>query len=324
MLGSKFLLKNLENKGKVVILMYHKVTTKHDPIGISIDPHFFEMQMKYIKDKYTPISLSKAVDYINGKIIDKNYIVVTFDDGYADNYAVAYPILEKYAVPATVFITSEAVEKGYTDWSIMDEVILNTEKKEIDLTKYGLEKIILKNKKNKFEAILYLRSRLKKVDHSIRKQVIQHLTASTEVIGRRIMLTWEEVSRLASSGLVTIGAHTISHPILSRLSPDEAYFEIAECKRVIQEKTNLNVDLFAYPNGSASDFNDKTMLLVSKAGFKAACTTIPGVNRLGSDLLRLKRIDVTHGICTGPFGNFSQNMFGAFISGEYGFLTSRA
>lgn len=312
-----------KNKGKIVILMYHRINSVHDYMGLSIDSDFFEKQLKYIAKNYTLISLTEAVACLESGAIHDNYVVLTFDDGFKDNFSQAYPLLKKYNSPATVFVACDAIEKGFSDWNVMDQAILLWPNEVLDLSVIGLGRIPCATADEKRAALKHLRRQLKQTDHGIRKNVIDFLAASIQDPCERIMMTWDEVSKLAACGLVTIGAHTVTHPILSNLSLEDARFEIVESKRIIHSRTGLPVDFFAYPNGRMIDFNEQTVSLVQNAGFKAACTTVPGVNRIGSDPFRLKRIDVTYGICMGMFGFFSSNIFGAYISGEYKFFTGR-
>ena len=312
------------NKRKIIILMYHKVNSIRDPLGLSVSPEFFEKQLIYIKKRYKIITLAEAVSRLESRGVSENFAVLTFDDGFRDNLSEALPILKKYNAPATVFVACDAVDKGFTDWDIMDQAIFSGSDGMLDLSKFGLDVISIETESQKQNAIIDLRRQLKREKHILRKEVIKFLSKTCKVPCKRIMLTWDEVNELKASGLVSIGAHTVTHPILSNISDEDARYEISECKNIIQKQTGLIIDHFAYPNGREVDFNEQTVALLKSAGFKSACTTVSGVNRIGADPFRLKRIDVTYGICEGMFGNFSSKMFGAYISGEYKFLTGRA
>jgi peptidoglycan/xylan/chitin deacetylase (PgdA/CDA1 family) len=137
------------------------------------------------------------------------------------------------------------------------------------------------------------------------------------------MMNWNEVKALAQGGLVTIGSHTVSHPILSKLSPEDAALEIADSKRIIEGNIGMPVDFFAYPNGGRMDFTEDNVATVKSSGFSAACTTISGTNRHGDDLFRLQRIDVTYGICREVSGRFSRSIFASYVSGVMDSLLKR-
>ena len=324
--GNRFLLRVLEKRraGKVIILMYHRIAEMTDSLGLVVNSHFFDEQMKYITDNYNLISLDQAVHLLEMDEIHGSHVAITFDDGYRDNLINAYPILKRYNAPATIFICCDAVEKGNIDLNLMDHAIMFSSSSFLDLEEFGLGIIPIETSIEKNLACINLRIFLKNADHSFRKLVIQHITSSSKEECPRAMLKWEEVEKLLKDGLVTIGAHTVSHPILSKISIEDARFEVFESKRIITEKTGFEVSLFAYPNGRSGDFDDKTVALVKAAGFKAACSTISGINIPGVNPFKLKRIDVTYGICKGIGGGFSPEMFGAYISGEYDILAGRA
>ena len=321
--GNSKVIKIIEkfNGGKVVILMYHRVNFESDFMGLSVSPDFFELQIQYLLKNYEIISLESSLSILDSECIHDQYIVITFDDGFRDNFTEVYPLLKKYNVPATIFVACDAIDNGYIDWHLLDHAVLSRSYKELDLVKFGMGRIPVETEHEKQIALLALRRRLKQAEHSLRKDVIDFIVDSSKESFGRIMLTWDEVNELVGDGLISIGAHTMSHPILSRISLDDARFEIFESKRKIQEKTGAIVKFFAYPNGQPSDFNADIVALVKNAGFRCACTTNSGINRSGSDLFRLKRIDVTNKICMGRHEEFSSEMFGAYISGEYAFFT---
>lgn len=325
LIGQDRVLNYIEKRSdkKIIILMYHKINSDSDATGLSLKAEFFEKQLAYINNKYTIISLEEAVYRLESQNINENFVVLTFDDGFKDNLMEALPILKKYNAPATVFVACEAIEKGFTDWSMMDHAIFSRSEKMLDLSMFGLGRLPIETVDQKKDTSIVLRRQLKRARHTLRKDVVEFLSRTCKIPCARVMLTWDEVKQLAASGLVSIGAHTVTHPILSKLSYEDAHFEIAGSKNVIQQQTGVNAEHFAYPNGREVDFNEQTVSLVKNAGFKAACTTVSGVNRDGSDPFRLRRIDVTYGICVGLFGKFSPNMFGAYVSGEYKFLTGR-
>ena len=131
------------------------------------------------------------------------------------------------------------------------------------------------------------------------------------------MMTWAEVNELASGNMITIGAHTVTHPILSRISEAQARFEVVEGKRLLEEKLGRSVGLFAYPNGGREDIGPDVVALVKEAGYRAACTTIYGQNEVGVDPWELKRIDVTCAMSTDTRKKFSPDLFSLSLSGLF-------
>jgi peptidoglycan/xylan/chitin deacetylase (PgdA/CDA1 family) len=291
--------------------MYHRVNLQQDVFGLSITPSFFDQQLKFLTSRFKLIKLEEAVSLISMKDFTGNYVVLTFDDGYYDNYVYAFPILKKYNSPATIFVTVNGLETGNFDWYTFDKAILGTDKVLLDLTEFGFGLLDLKTRGKKIRAVQRLHHELKKCAddkrNAVTNKVIEEFLPGNK--SERIMLTWEEAKEMQSSGLVTIGSHTLSHPILTRLTNNEAREEIVKSKIIVEEKLDCAVDLFAYPNGEVNDFDGDIVEMLVNAGYYAACTTVPGAAGSGVDLYRLPRINVTSGMCQGIFGKFSTEMF---------------
>jgi len=213
--------------------MYHKVTP--DPhsggLGLRVSPASFAAQMRYLRDHgYTVISMNEVPDFLRGKkSLPPKPVVITFDDGYRDNYRYALPVLKAFGYTATVYLVAHAVG-GY----------------------------------NFFDA-------------------------NRGVQPRNEMLTWEEIREMQAAG-ITFGAHTLDHPSLISLSPEEALSQIRGAKEFLEEKLGCPVVHFSYPYG---DFNSEVAAIVAAAGYKTAVTDTPGVNYRGANPFTLKRIRVT-------------------------------
>lgn len=305
---------------RVIILTYHSIDEYEDINGLKINAKTFGEQLQFLMKNYHIVSLEEAVSRLKNGKLDQTCIVVTFDDGYIDNYATAYPLLAKHGIPATIFVACQAIDAGIYDWLKLDTAIYRLTCNQLDLSNFGLGYYPLNTVEQKKVAIQTLHMKLKAVDHQARRSVIAHITDRVRVDLARMMMDWSQVRELAQSGLVTIGAHTVTHPILSKVSTEQAWQEIAESKRIIEQQTDLPVHYFSYPNGTADDFTDESVEIVKSSGYLAACTAIKGYNRPGDDLFRLKRIDVTYGMCRGIAGRFSDSMFAAHISGAIGFF----
>jgi len=122
---------------------------------------------------------------------------------------------------------------------------------------------------------------------------------------------------MQASGLVTIGSHTMTHPILTRVDHATACNEIVRSKAIIEEKLGSPVELFAYPNGRKEDFDNDIVMMLKKTGFSAACTTIHGSIIGGENLFRLPRIAVNYDMCEGSGGRFSSEMFEVALTAPF-------
>lgn len=303
----------------VLILMYHRVNANPDCLGLTITPELFSQQLHYIKEHYDVISLSEAVTQISSQNVQSNRCVITFDDGYRDNYEVAAPLLTEHNMPATIFITYDAIQNGHFGWGEFDRALLTTARDFLDLQHFGLGQYPLVNSVERDFAVTTLHRLLKQRPDSEKLAVMEYVVAGYGggggTDGVRTMMNWEEVIKLASVGLVTIGAHTISHPILSRVPLAQARREVVEGKRLIEQSLGRSVHHFAYPNGQPSDIGHAVVEMIKPAGYQSACTTIEGLNPVGSDPFYLRRINVTSYMSTDSRGNFSPELFATMISG---------
>ena len=303
----------------VRILMYHRVNDDQDCLGLTVRPELFAHQLQYLKDNYEVITLAEAVSHIASGSISNNYCVITFDDGYRDNYQIAAPLLAEYGVPATIFVTCDAVETGQFGWGAFDRTLLTTKVGQIDLNRWGVGQYELINQAAREQAVITLHRLLKKLPDAVKQEIVAHVVATygDGTGGQRTMMTWAEVAELAAGSLVTIGAHTVSHPILSRMPEAQARYEICEGKRTLEGKISRTVNFFAYPNGRREDIGPNIVALVKQAGFHAACTTIPGQNATGADPFELRRIDVTNSMSTDARSRFSPDLFAFSLSGLF-------
>lgn len=320
MLKSGFITMQLNgNGGRIVLLMYHRVTHERDALGLSISPVFFEQQLKFLKSRFKMISLTEVVSMLASGTLSGEYACLTFDDGYRDNYDHAYQLLRKYNVPATIFVTVDSLETGNFGWHTFDKAILGSECETIDLTEFALGIIDLRTSDKKKQAICHFHHVLKKCAHEKREAVVRKVITELAADANfdRIMLTWHEAKEMQASGLVTIGAHTLTHPILTRVNHARACFEITKSKTIIEEKLGSPVEFFAYPNGREEDFDDGIVCMLKNAGYLAACTTIPGSIMGVQNLYRLPRIAVNYSMCEGTRGRFSSEMFEVAVTGPF-------
>ena len=277
-----------------LVLIYHRVNPTQSRFSIeSAAPESFRRQMVLLAHDYNVLPLDEIVRRLDvGDPLPPRTAAITFDDGYADNYTDAFPILRDLDLPATVFLTTGPVETGQSLWfdrvlraferSPRERVALPGGEMSLDLgddDQRGREAI------RALYALMRLsnQERLAAVDRLVRDLGGEDGSPPTP------MLSWDQVREMARAG-ITFGAHTVTHPILSRLSLSDAKAEIVESKRRIEEETGLPVTLFAYPVGRRSDYSPEVIRVVADAGFRAAFTTTPGANARGDDRFLLRRV----------------------------------
>jgi peptidoglycan/xylan/chitin deacetylase (PgdA/CDA1 family) len=276
---------------KFQILIYHRVNDDNDPFFGGIPVKVFENQMEILYKYFNVYPLGELVERMINNDLPWNAIAITFDDGYKDNYDKAYPILKKYNLPATIFLTSGPIESKIPIWhDLVFDAFRRTNAKSIflDGKDYPLhsvpEKIIVMNK---------VLQNLRKCNIQERDKLIQQIIFSlrvpevTSVIEE--MLSWQDIKEMFRNN-ITFGAHTVTHPILTQLSLTEAIDEIMTSKCMIEKRLGTTIKLFAYPNGGRSDFSEQIERAVQDAGFLCGVTTIWGNNDINTGLFELRRM----------------------------------
>jgi peptidoglycan/xylan/chitin deacetylase (PgdA/CDA1 family) len=282
-------------RSQVNIIMYHRVGTNKEIWSVdAIDKPNFEKQMKYLIKTHQILSLEKlAQNLIEKKPLPKRTAVVTFDDGYKDNYKNAYPILKKYNIPATIFLTTGHIN---TDklfwWDHLGYILLNTKLKQIHLENFGIIlPPLLRNNKEAFDVIM---ERFNSIPEDKKCELIKKLENISDVdipkeIRKDKTLSWNEVKKM-NENKIDFGAHTVNHSILTKISLIQAEYEILQSKKDIEKRLNKPVTTFCYPNGLADDFNSEIIDLLKKNGFICAVTRIPKTITLKTNLYELGRI----------------------------------
>jgi peptidoglycan/xylan/chitin deacetylase (PgdA/CDA1 family) len=249
--------------------------------------------MEYLVNNFNVLSLQEAVKRLTGKDVPDNAVVVTFDDGYRDNFLNAFPILMSLSIPATIFLATNAIGSSVMLWH--DRVFSAFRNTRCDRL-YGFGNISGKLLWHTMSEKLFAQEEVLKFLRSCnsieRSYWIDRLIQVLEVAGcdhaPGLMLSWDQVVAMQKGG-ISFGSHTASHPILSKLSREEACMEILVSKRVIEEKLGIPVRALAYPNGKTHDFSDLTKRLVRESGYECAVTTIFGTNGVEQDLFELRR-----------------------------------
>jgi peptidoglycan/xylan/chitin deacetylase (PgdA/CDA1 family) len=233
--------------------------------------------------------------------IDRNSIAITFDDGFSNNLSAAFPILERYNVPATIFVATGYIDSQSLIWPETAALLLAlTQNDSIIVSNNHYD---LKHPKKTAVAYRALTRSFKKNTPEEITQRIRFLSEELNVSEEQIhqskyfdefrILNWNEVETLNQSDLVTFGSHSVNHKRLSRISIDEARFEIMESKKLLEDKVG-NVDFFAYPfGGKPGDFTNQHVELVKKAGYRAAAACTQKAITVDSNIFELPRITVT-------------------------------
>lgn len=306
-----------------LILMYHRVAElSSDPHRLAVTPRHFAEHLAILRERAPVIRLEELVRRLQAGSRADRAIILTFDDGYADNLAHAKPLLERHEVPATVFVSTGYVGQSREFWwDELERLVLQpaTLPRTLELRVRGEtlrrdlgEGATLGRAQRRAYGGWHLGAASDPSPrHSLYRALyglLHGLTiAEREAVldGLRVwsgigpavrathrVLTRAELRELGTGGLVEIGAHSVTHPALADLAAPRQRHEIQESRRFLEDTLGAPVRSIAYPHGSYSHTTDA---LVREAGFEAACTSRQGVVRRGADPFQLPRIQVRDG-----------------------------
>ncbi len=304
---------------KALILMYHRVAeVSTDPWSLCVTPQHFAEHLEILKKHFRPIQLQQLTKALRKGKVPRRSVVVTFDDGYADNLHNARPILECHNVPATVFLSTGYLGQGREFWwDELDRLLLQTgtlpETLRLSINgsyhqwslgasahydedafwRYRFWRAMEEPPDTRHLIYRSLWQLLQPLPESERRKVLNELLtwANAEPAGRPAyrILTQQEVVDLVRGGLVEAGAHTVTHAALSKLPPDLQRDEIQQSKTILEKILGRPVTSFAYPYG---DYTAETVPIVREAGFACACSTLTGVVGGDADRFQLPRVQV--------------------------------
>lgn len=273
------------------VFTYHRVNDNRDPFFAALPTQVFERQMQYIARHYVVLPVEDLVERMGRGDVPRNAVAITFDDGYRDNLTHAAPILARYHLPATIFLATGFIATGDVPWYDRLATALKLSERTHAALPSG-EDLPLQTEAARVAALgrsqAYFKGRPETAFQDELQVFLDRLGGSNRASSRNAMLSWDEVRALRGLGF-RIGAHTVSHPILSRLSLDRARAEIVDSQRAIRAACGVTARAFAYPNGSAADYTPAVVDLVREAGFTCAVTTRFGVNTARTSPWELRR-----------------------------------
>jgi peptidoglycan/xylan/chitin deacetylase (PgdA/CDA1 family) len=277
----------------LIILNYHRAT------GGDLRNHLL-----YLRRHYRMLHLEQALEELSmpaqgqKQVRDRRTpLVLTFDDGYRDNYTHAFALASQLRVPITLFLIPGYIESGdYFWWQEGRRLVRRTQVSEVTIEDHTYHLGQLEERDKLAKAIdrrlRYAQSVAEREAFlgTVRKvlAVPPLVTVEEEIT---MPLTWAEIREMEESGWVSFGAHTMHHPILAYLTdPAEVRREIGECREVLEQQLGHPVRAFAYPVGKFEDIGDEALRAVQEAGYSWAVTTVHGTNTPKSDPYRLRRV----------------------------------
>lgn len=301
--GLPLLTRSLRKNG-VCVVMFHGVTDQNhsgleNASGLNINIDVFQKICRMLAAKYSVVTLDEVTSALHSRsTLPDRAVVLTFDDGYASNYHLAYPVLRQYGLPATIFLATDFVDNDAWLWhDRIEYAIGHSSKHSLDVDD-TLGILNIKSAMAKRSALGIVSTWLKTVSQEnllaevarIESLLDCSLATATEIPAIYKSLDWSHVVEMAQSEMISFGAHTHRHRIIGRSEKSTAISEVTTSRDLIFQHTGKIPIHFAYPNGKPGDHNNRTRKILIDLGFRSAVTTENGFNRKGSDPFVLKRI----------------------------------
>ena len=274
------------------ILCYHRIGRGGVPVFSGLPAYLFEAQIRYLRKHYRIVSLSKMLcEMVERRPVPPS-VVITFDDGYADLYTEAFPILRRYEVPATIFLTVGAIETGQVAW--YDRVFVAfqvTSAREFVFPLQPSTRFPLGTPQERLRAAVAFISLVRTLPTSQQRTFCADLDSTVSLPSAALanrMLTWDQVRDMHANG-VSFGAHTMTHPVVSCLDDAELPFELGESKRLLEQNLQSSAPDFAFPFGKSDECGPSAVVCLKQLGYRSAATTVEGLNDPGTDPFALRR-----------------------------------
>ena len=305
-----FDLMRLISRRQALILTYHRFSADgYDDDG-KTPARVFAEQLEYLTAHYDVVPLSQIVERITAREpFPSGLAAVTIDDGYRDAYEVAYPLLRRYGVPASLFVVTEFADRRAWIWPDKARFLARQARRQALTTKIGESELRLELNEatSRRDASERVNSVIKRLPDELKEEVIERLSLALGVAIPQTppeefsSVTWDQAREMDANG-VEIGSHTLTHPILTNVGDERLRRELRDSKSRLEEILGRQVDQFCYPNG---DNDERVQCEVARAGYRAAVTVVNGLIQRGDDPLTLRRVHTER-----DFAHFLQSTSG--------------
>ena len=285
------ILLNLAGSRALSVLTYHRVLPEPDPlVPREPDAAQFEARMRWVKKNFNVLPLPEAVRRLRENSLPTRALSITFDDGYAENYRIALPILKRLELPASFFIATGFLDGGCMFNDVVIEAVRRTTEPDLQLDDLGLGRYPLASDESRASSVDRILESLKYFKPERRHETALEIARRAGArVPTNLMMTSRQVRLLHEAGM-TIGAHTVTHPILADIPDKQAREEMASGRDALEKITGAAVRLFAYPNGRPlRDYRPEHAAMARELGFDAALSAARGAARPGDDLFQIPR-----------------------------------
>jgi peptidoglycan/xylan/chitin deacetylase (PgdA/CDA1 family) len=280
-----FALARAISAGMPRILMYHNFSAAEKPGSADVSVPSLLIQLRHLQRHFQILSLAELIEQLRSQgRFARNAAVLTIDDGRRNCFEFLFPLLQELRLPATFFVVSSFIEG--LDWIWTDKVLWLSQQQNPpeELRPSGIDELF---------------ARLIKLPPPARNERIGALAAAMDVSipstapSEYEPCSWAELRQMADSGLVEIGSHTVTHPIMSTIGDQESWTELTYSKTTIEKALGKEIRFFCFPNGKPGDYRRNQLQQVEDAGYEAAVVTSFGLVRRSSNRYELPRVGVS-------------------------------
>jgi peptidoglycan/xylan/chitin deacetylase (PgdA/CDA1 family) len=278
-------------RGRAVLLVYHRINDQADPFFPALPRREFAAQLDHVASHYRVESLEEVVSWLAAGAVGPPRAALTIDDGHPDTLEVALPELDRRGLPATLFLSTAPPETGVPLWIDRTRwIVKHARARVLEAASLGLPGGSLEGTVARLELLARLLRHLKTLGPPDVDRAVLALAKALEPEGPPLgVLEWDGVRRMAA-GPIALGGHTHRHYMLSRLDDRTLEDEIVAAHRLIEERTGHRVRTFAYPNGEAADYDGRAIAVLRRLGLRSAVTCRNGLARPGQDPFQLPRL----------------------------------
>lgn len=292
---------------KITILAYHRVLDTWDEKDFDFDLDLisasaadFRWQMTYVCKYFTPITFRTMLDHLdNNAPLPHNPIVVTFDDGFDDNYHHAYPVLKSLGMPATIFVSTGYMDQQRTFWfDWLHYLCFRAAASRTSIHFADADFPVSKNATDRRANVVSLVNHAKSLPDDRLRSALTALGHDLQIeypangFEHSRTLTWTQIREMAGHG-IEFGSHSVTHPILTNLVETRLREEMTNSKTRLEQELSCDVQVIAYPDGGDLAVNESVINAARAAGYRLGVCYLPGVNWVNSeDRFRLRRLPI--------------------------------
>lgn len=275
------------------VLAYHRVlpgareqSFDFDPELVSAWAEAFRAQVQLLRHRFQPLRFRDVIDALDhGRPLPRRAVVVTFDDGYDDNYRVAFPILRELGVPATFFVSTGHIDSGRAyayDWLV--HMIRTTDAACLRVEELGLDRVLPAAAADRLALAAELLDRMKSLQAPVQAAIIERLEQEWAMPRARghadcRPMGWEQLREMRAAGM-EIGSHGVWHHMLAKLPREAMRAEVEGSRRAIERELGAACEVISYPVGGSDAYDEEVVRVVEEAGFRIACSYMSGSNPL--------------------------------------------